>query len=48
MQWIQGLTGRYKEEIVLYRFHYGEEIVQTTTSDQVMLKMVRIKANVVG
>ena len=25
----------------------GEEIVQTTTSEQVMLKMVRVKANVV-
>ena len=40
--------GRYKEEIVLYRFQYGKEIVQTTTSDQVMLKMACVKARVVG
>jgi hypothetical protein len=40
--------GRYKEEIVLYSFQYGKEIVQTTTSDQVMLKMACIKARVVG
>ena len=37
-----------KKKIVLYRFQYGKEIVQTTTSDQVMLKMACIKARVVG
>ena len=26
--------GRYKEKIVLYRFQYGKEIVETTTTYQ--------------
>ena len=32
---------------LLARFQYGGEIVQTTTSEQIMLKMVHVKVNVV-
>jgi hypothetical protein len=44
----QQYSGQRDESIMqLARFQYGTEIVQTTTSDQVTLKMVRVKANVV-
>jgi hypothetical protein len=34
---------RYSEDI----FQYGKEIVQTTTPDQIMLKVVHVKVKVV-